>query len=45
MEKPRQVFVPQPANVERYRRMNATVYRDIRNATDQVLEKSFPIFH
>ena len=45
MEKPRQVFVPQPATVETYRRLNATVYRDIRNATDQVLERSFPIFH
>ena len=45
MEKPLQVFVPQPATVETYRRLNAAVYRDIRNATDQVLEKSFPIFH
>jgi sugar (pentulose or hexulose) kinase len=45
MEKPRQTFAPNPANADVYRRMNATVYREIRNATDQVLERSFPIFH
>jgi sugar (pentulose or hexulose) kinase len=44
MEKPRQSFEPRPANVDVYRRLNETVYREIRNATDQVLEKSFPIF-
>jgi hypothetical protein len=25
--------------------MNAEVYRDIRTATDQVLERSWPLFH
>ena len=45
MEKPRERFEPIPANVDTYRRLNATVYRDIRNATDQVLQKSWPIFH
>ena len=42
------VFVPQPANVETYRRMNATVYRDIRNVTDPVLEQvlsDLPLMH
>jgi sugar (pentulose or hexulose) kinase len=45
MEKPRQSFAPNPANADVYRRMNAAVYRDVRNATDQVLEKSYPLFH
>ena len=45
MEKPRQSFAPNPAHAEVYRRMNATVYRDIRHSTDPVLERSFPIFH
>jgi sugar (pentulose or hexulose) kinase len=45
MEKPRQSFAPNPADADVYRRMNATVYRDIRNATDPVLERTFPIFH
>ena len=45
MEKPREAFTPNAANTEVYRRMNAEVYRDIRNATDQVLERSWPLFH
>ncbi|MGI9245434.1 MAG: FGGY-family carbohydrate kinase, partial [Steroidobacteraceae bacterium] len=45
MEKPRERFQPQAGNVETYRRMNAAVYRDIRDATDQVLQKSWPLFH
>jgi hypothetical protein len=45
MEKPRQSFAPNPANADVYRRMNATVFRDVRNATDQVLERSYPLFH
>jgi len=32
-------------NTDVYRRMNADVYRDIRNSTDQVLERSWPLFH
>jgi sugar (pentulose or hexulose) kinase len=44
MEKPRESFAPIPTNVDVYRRLNAAVYRDIRDATDRVLEKSFPIF-
>jgi len=28
-----------------YRRLNAAVYRDIRQSTDQVLERSWPLFH
>ena len=45
MEQPRLAFAPNPANVDVYRRMNAAVYREIRKATDQVLERSYPMFH
>jgi sugar (pentulose or hexulose) kinase len=45
MEKPREAFAPNAANTDVYRRMNAEVYRDIRTATDQVLERSWPLFH
>jgi sugar (pentulose or hexulose) kinase len=45
MEKPRQSIPPDPASADLYRRMNEAVYRDIRQATDQVLAGSFPIFH
>jgi sugar (pentulose or hexulose) kinase len=45
MEKPREAFIPNAANTDVYRRMNADVYRDIRHSTDQVLERSWPLFH
>ena len=45
MEKPREAFAPNAANTEMYARMNAEVYRDIRHSTDQVLERSWPLFH
>ena len=45
MEKTRESFAPNSANTDVYRRMNADVYRDIRHSTDQVLERSWPIFH
>jgi sugar (pentulose or hexulose) kinase len=45
MEKPREAFAPDAANTGVYQRMNASVYRDIRQSTDQVLERSWPIFH
>ena len=44
MEKPRQSFAPITVNVELYRRLNAMVYREIRHATDPVLEQSYPLF-
>jgi sugar (pentulose or hexulose) kinase len=44
MEKPRQTFTPNALNTEVYRRMDS-VYRAIRQSTDQVLERSWPIFH
>jgi sugar (pentulose or hexulose) kinase len=45
MEKPRESFAPVAGNTDVYRRMNADVYRDIRTSTDQVLERSWPLFH
>lgn len=45
MEKPREAFRPDAANTETYRRMNEAAYRDVRDATDPVLERSFPLFH
>jgi hypothetical protein len=45
MEKPRESFAPDAGNTDVYRRMNAAVVRDIRQSTDQVLERSWPLFH
>jgi sugar (pentulose or hexulose) kinase len=45
MEKPRESFAPNAASTDVYQRMNADVYRDIRQATDQVLERSWSLFH
>ncbi len=45
MAKDRESFVPDPANATVYRRMNETVYLSIRDATDGLLERSYPIFH
>ena len=45
MEKPRESFAPDAGNTDVYRRLNAAVYRDIRQSTDQVLERSWPLFH
>jgi sugar (pentulose or hexulose) kinase len=45
MEKPRESFVPNAGNTDVYRRVNADVFRDIRQSTDQVLERSWPLFH
>ena len=45
MTKARESFAPDPANTAVYRRMNETVYLSIRDATDGLLERSYPIFH
>jgi sugar (pentulose or hexulose) kinase len=45
MTKDRESFAPDPANTAVYRRMNETVYLSIRDATDGLLERSYPIFH
>ena len=41
----RESFGPDPASTDVYRRMNETVYQAIRDATDPILERAFPIFH
>ena len=45
MTKQRESFAPDRENAAVYRRLNETVYQTIRDATDPVLERSFPIFH
>jgi len=45
MTKSRESFAPDPANADVYRRMNAAVYQTIRDATDEILERTYPIFH
>jgi len=44
MTKDRESFAPDLASTAVYRQMNETVYRDIRDATDGILERSYPIF-
>ena len=44
MTKDRESFAPDPANADVYRATNET-YRTIRDATDEVLKRSYPIFH
>ena len=45
MTRHRESFAPNPVNTAVYRRMNETVYLSIRDATDGLLERSYPIFH
>jgi sugar (pentulose or hexulose) kinase len=45
MSGPRESFAPRPDATAVYRAVNEAVYRDIRTATDPLLERSFPIFH
>ncbi len=45
MEQPRERFEPSAANVDLYARVRASVYHDIRDATDPLLRKSWPLFH
>lgn len=45
MTGPRERFRPDAANAALYERLNETVYRHVRDATDALLERSFPIFH
>ena len=45
MTKDRESFAPDAANADVYRRMNRPVYATIREATDGILKRSFPIFH
>lgn len=45
MAKGRESFAPDPANGAVYARMADTVYHDIRNHTDALFERAYPIFH
>ena len=45
MTKDRESFMPDAASTALYAQMNETVYQTIRNATDALLERSYPIFH
>ncbi len=45
MSKPRESFEPNAANEHVYRQMADTVYHDIRNHTDALFERAYPIFH
>jgi len=45
MTKSRESFAPDPANADVYQQMNKTVYQTIGTATDEILERSYPIFH
>jgi sugar (pentulose or hexulose) kinase len=44
MTQRRESFAPNPEAAETYRRMSEAVYRGIRDATDGILERSYPIF-
>ncbi|HEY5663426.1 MAG TPA: FGGY-family carbohydrate kinase [Ilumatobacter sp.] len=41
----RETFHPDPHHHRRYRQMHDTVYRHIRDATDPILVRSYPLFH
>jgi sugar (pentulose or hexulose) kinase len=45
MTKPRETFVPHPAHHAVYRQMAGTVYHEIRDHTDALFERAYPIFH
>jgi len=45
MAKALESFMPDTANGVVYARMAATVYHDIRNHTDALFERAYPIFH
>jgi sugar (pentulose or hexulose) kinase len=45
MAKPRESFTPDVADSTVYARMADTVYHDIRNHTDALFERAYPIFH
>jgi sugar (pentulose or hexulose) kinase len=45
MTGPRESFTPDAAAADTYRQMNAAVYQTIRDGTDEILERSFPLFN
>ena len=44
MEKPRETFTPDATNAGVYRRLDRDVFRSVRDSTDPVLERTWPIF-
>jgi sugar (pentulose or hexulose) kinase len=44
MERPRETFTPGAANAAIYGRLERELFRGIRDSTDQVLQRSWPIF-
>jgi sugar (pentulose or hexulose) kinase len=45
MSKPRETFEPRPDDQAVYRGMAETIYHDIRNHTDALFERAYPLFH
>jgi sugar (pentulose or hexulose) kinase len=45
MTGPRESFTPDRTAAETYRQMNEAVYQTIRGRTDEVLARSYPLFH
>jgi sugar (pentulose or hexulose) kinase len=45
MTGPRESFAPDAAATATYRQMNEAVYQTIRDGTDKILERSYPLFH
>jgi hypothetical protein len=45
MTQPRERFSPDAENHAVYRQMVDTVYHDIRDRTDALFERAYPIFH
>ena len=41
----RESFQPDRADTDLYRALNETIYQHIRDATDPLLERSYPLFH
>jgi ribulose kinase len=44
MQRPRETFAPDAVQAALYARLEREVYRGIRDHTDQVLQRSWPIF-
>lgn len=45
MEKPRDTFIPYDQNITTYERLDREVFRNLRDSTDPVLERTWPIFN
>ncbi len=45
MERTRESFAPNVGNADVYRRLDLEIYREVRDSTDRVLERTWPIFN